>query len=152
MTFGPSSAEWTAFETALFNFSQQTAEQVVTWKKLTKSLSRYGEDDSTGYASRSLKCLVAYNTFRVWPMNKETEAGTLDNEQCYLFINNQYLTSQGWITNGVMNIDPVRDLFIVNGIQHRLSGDTPSSQNKTSPLYTILVLKRDNVQTGANAR
>lgn len=148
-----STAEWAQFKLALADFSSEVAQQVVTWQHLTKNLPRYNEGETPTYASRSLLCTVAYNSFRTWPIGTETETGVIDKEYCYLLLNNDYLIENGWLTtNKNLDFNPNDDIFWVNGVECESLGDTPISQDKSLPLYTIIVLKRKTDKTGVNPR
>jgi hypothetical protein len=143
-----SSAEWAQFSNDLNVFNSEVGNQQVTWKHITVNLPRYGEGEPPTYDTRTIQCVVSYNAFRVWPISKETDAGTIDKEYCYLLMNNTILLANGWMTaEGNFKYNPNGDIFIVDGIEHEPSGDTPVSPNNTSPLYTILILKRKTVNT-----
>ncbi len=143
-----SDAEWAQFNADLAVFNQEVAQQPVVWKHISAALPRYGEDGNPTYETRSLLCVVSYNAFRVWPISDETEAGTIDKEYCYLLINNTYLSDNDWLTdNHNLSYNPNGDIFIVNGIEHEPSGNTPISQDRTKPTYTILILKRKTTPT-----
>jgi len=148
MGFGPSDAEWERYTQDLFEFSKLTALQTITWRKLTKRISRFGEDKGTSFTDITLKGLIHYNAFRVWPINKIREVGTDDKEYLHILLNNEYLKSLGLLNaHSYFKFNPFEDRFIVNGITYRTSGDTPISQGKSAPLYSIVILERDIVNT-----
>jgi len=148
-----SDAEWTQFAADLATFNSEVGQQAVTWKHVSINLPRYNEGEVKTYADRTLLCVVSYNAFRTWPMGAETDSGVIDKEYCHLLINHDYLTANGWLTtNKTLAHNPNSDYFVVNGLEYESMGDTPISQNKTIPLYTIVILKRKTTPTGTSIR
>jgi len=148
-----SQAEWDQFANDLKAFNDEVANQEVTWKVPIIKLPRFNEDPTPTYESRSLRCLVSYNAFRVWPMDRETEPGAVDKQYLYLLLNHQYLADNGWLTaNKNFDFNPNQDIFIVNGMEHTSSGDTPVSAEKSFPLYSIVVLERKTTATSSKSR
>jgi len=144
-----SPVEWAAFSETLDAFNIEVGQQQVGWKHITVNLPRYGEGELPTYEQRSISCIVSYNAFRVWPIEKETSAGSLDKEYCHLLLNNNYLNTEGWVNiQNYFEYDP-RDIFTVNGKEHEVAGVTPVSQGRADPLYTILVLKRKTTNTSS---
>jgi hypothetical protein len=147
MSFGPSLEEWQDFRSDLFDFAGNTAQQEVIWKRLVSRLQRFGED-SPVYENITLKCLAAYNSFRVWPINRQSAFGTQDKEYLYILLNNDYLRALGLLNDqSIFTFNPFEDRFILNGIPHKVSGDTPAAQDLNSPIFTIIILERDLIQT-----
>jgi len=141
--------EWATFSDTLDAFNLEVGTQQVGWSHITVNLPRYGEGEAPTTEQRNIYCIVSYNAFRVWPIEKETSAGSLDKEYCHLLLNNNYLASEGWLNNQkFFEYDP-RDTFTVNGKEHEVAGITPVSQDKGDPLYTILVLKRKTTNTSS---
>lgn len=148
MGFGPSENEWKSYSDTLSGFASQTAQQSITWIRVTKKLDRFGEDEGYSTQDITLKGLVAYNAFRVWPLNKAQDYGVLDKEYLYILLNNEYLEDNGYLNdNDYFSFNPFQDRFIINGIKYRASGDTPVSQAKSFPLYSLVILERDVVNT-----
>lgn len=145
-----SETEWVQFATDLYTFNTEVGQQTITWKYVTKNLSRYGEGETPTRVSRSLNCIVSYNAFRVWPITEETLSGNIDKQYCYLLLNNAYLTNKSWfnISRQSLEYNPGQDIFIINGREYEDSGDTPMSQAVALPLYSILILKRKTTDTG----
>jgi hypothetical protein len=148
-----SQQEWAEFESALSEFNDEVGKQALTWKRVTIDLDRFGEDSSPTHEEVTLEALVSYNAFRVWPMGVETDPGMVDNQYCYLLLNNKYLSDNGWLTaQNNFDFNPTEDLFIINGIEYISKGDTPISQDINKPLYTIIVLERKSPRSGTIAR
>jgi len=83
------------------------------------------------------------------PLVMRHKAGAIDKEYCYLLLNNAYLTANSWLnSNKVLDYTKGQDIFLVNGLEYEDSGDTPAAQDKTTPLYSILILKRKTSDTG----
>lgn len=148
MNFAPSSSEWAQYSKELLDFSSGVANQPIIWNRLINKLNRYGEDSGQSFQAITLMGLVSYNSFRVWPTSIVREDGTLDKEYCYILLNNQILQTAGYLnSNGVFDMDPVEDRFIISGVKYAPSGDTPVAQDNNSPLFTIVILKRDITPT-----
>lgn len=146
-SFHPTQAEWDSYKEALKDFSLDAASASVTWVRTTASFDRYMEG-GLQTTNVTLKALVSYNAFRVWPINNPQIDGTPDNEYCHLYLNNEYLSSSGFLnSHGVFDMDPVRDRFIIQGLRYSPSGDTPISQDNKNPLFTIVILKRDTLES-----
>lgn len=144
-------AQWQEYKDIINGVHDDFNQDTLTWKKFTKSLNRYSEDDSKAYTDISLKCLVQYNMFRTWPMTKETDSGALDKESIAVYLNSKYLSDLGYMNvEGSFEFDPGNDKFVFKGQEYRSAGETPVAQAKDEPLLTILILKRTPTNTASD--
>lgn len=138
---------WDKYKDIINNVHSDFNQDSLTLFKKVKAFDRFKEGEAT-YNEITLKCLVQYNIFRTWPMTDETDAGALDQESIAIYLNNKYLKDNGYLTvEGNLDFDPGNDYFIFQGQKYRSSGETPVSQAKNEPLFTLLILKRNPTQT-----
>ena len=148
---GISDAQWGVYKNIIDNAHTFFNQDVVIWRRLRTGLQRYGEDDpnNNSYDDINLRCLITYNIFRTWPINKNTPSGLLDRENEVMMLNKQYLQDAGFInSDGFFDFDPGNDLFIHKGQVYRSMGETPISQAKEDPLHFYIVLIRQRTETG----
>lgn len=148
-----SDSQWAVFEKIINNAHSFFNQEDLTWVRQTNNLQRYGEDTKANKGTEEiiLKCLNGYNYFRSWPMTDETSAGKLDKESMIVLLNKKYLLDAGYLTSdGNFNFDPGADHFIFQGQKMDAAGETPMSQAKSSPLFIMLILKREPTQTGSS--
>lgn len=118
--------------------------QTITWAKWVQQPNTHGEDFEPVYKNIQIEALCYYNSFRNWPINKETVTGELDDENLSIMITDQYLESIGHLnSDGYWDFDWSSDRFIVNGIIYKPSGDTQVAQAKDQALVFLVILKRD---------
>jgi hypothetical protein len=138
---------WTKYKDIINNAHDDFNKDIISLFTTKKSLDRFSEG-KLGYDSIDLECLVQYNVFRTWPMTKGTTSGDLDEESITVYLNNKYLSTIGLIsTSGNFKFNPGSDYFIFKGQRYRSSGETPVSQAKDEPLFTLLILKRTPTRT-----
>ena len=148
-----SEAQWQTYRNIINVAHESFNQDTIIWFKHTSGLQRFGEDNKSldKFTQIPLKCLVNYNVFRQWPMNKESESGLIDKESISIILNRHYLDTLGYIdSNHNFIIDPGLDYFVHQGQKLRASGETPASQAKDDPLLVILILKRMGTKTGDN--
>jgi hypothetical protein len=150
-----SSEQWAAYRQVINNASDTFNAEVITWKHLIKKLDYHGDDryGNVAYEEISLNVLIAYNVYRVWPIDKLTDKGFLAKDSAVLIINKDYLRGLGYInTNGNFNFNPDMDRFIINGVLHKCMGDTEASQAHDDPLLEYIIVVREEVPTGTPSR
>jgi len=145
-------AQWQTYKDTINSVHDSFNQEVVTWRTLNFGLQRYGEDDKDNVNTTDigLRCLIAYNIFRTFPMSKETIAGQLDAESMTMILNKKYLSDAGYLSSdGNFQFDPAMDKFFFQGQEYRGSGETPVAQAGDEPLLIYIILKREETQTGA---
>jgi len=146
-------AVWTKYRNAVNSYSDTVANEAVIWKRVTSNVDRWQEGMAKIYEDTSISCLVAYNTFRTWPVDSRTDTGIIDKEYCHLYLNKAYLEAQGWLTpNGQLDFNPDFDRFILDGLTYKPAGDTGTAQANTNPLFIIVILEREETSTGDKVR
>ena len=132
-------SEMAAFRSAVNELSTDINTSVVTWETVAIIKDDFGEE-KTNNSSISLNCLIIYNFTRMWPINLPTDAGMMDKENVCLLFNYDYLNGLGYISNGMMKLNRGSDVFIVDGIEWSVYGDTPVSpiDGVASGIYVIL--------------
>jgi len=144
---------WDAYIKVINAFSDSVSEQPIVWRHVLANVDRWQEGMARQYEERDMITLVAYNTFRTWPVDIRTDTGIIDKEYCHLYLNLQYLKDNGWLTtHNVFDFNPDYDRFIVNGQVYKPAGDTGTAQANIAPVFHILILEREEIDTGAKAR
>lgn len=147
---------WARYRGIINRFHNDAFQNDLTWYKYIYSMNRFGEDtkENSKYDERVVKCLVMYDTVRNWPNNYETTTGDIDKESVVVYINIRYLQKMGWVRNEgagtLMDLDQVKDYFVLDGVTYRPSGDKPVAQASTHPLLYRLVLKREETLNTQN--
>lgn len=139
---------WSHYKKIVNNFiDQDSGKQRILWKKSVSIPLLFGEDSGQKYINVYLDCLIQYNSFRTWPINKETVSGELDDQNMAIFISANQLRELGYLnSHGYFDFDRSLDRFVVNGILYKASGDTQVSQAKDEPLLFQIILKREENQ------
>lgn len=144
---------WSRYRRIINDFHHDAFQNELHWFKYLYSLDRFGEDTKSNslYEERVVKCLVQYDTIRNWPINRETTTGDIDKESIVVYINLKYLQNRGWVRmegnrGTIMDIDSVKDYFILDGVKYRPSGDKPVAQASDKPLLFRIVLKREELE------
>lgn len=147
-----SDQEWADYERDINLFHNDAFQQEIIWHRTLLSISQNGEDDNpTNMEPITLRCLIQYNDFRSWPINKETVGGELDSESMLVFINLAYLGTLGYLNSfGQFEYRPDLDRFEVNGVTYVDKGNSQTAQSKSNPLLHFLVLKREELTTPNN--
>jgi len=146
-----SDADWLNYENVINQASDTFGKEIITWNRLNKAISRFGEDDpsSSGFTVISLECLVQYNANRTWPINKETQSGELDKENIMIILNKEYLRVNNYLdANGYFDFRPDRDTFELHGQKYKPAGDTEVAQTNKNPLLMFVILERMILPTG----
>lgn len=145
------SKSWSRYRNIINLFHNDAFQNELHWFKYLYSLDRFGEDtkQNSEYEERLVKCLVQYDTIKNWPTNHETTTGDIDKESIVVYINLKYLQKMGWVImdnrGTIMDIDGVKDYFILDGIKYRPSGDKPCAQAHDKPLLYRIILKREEL-------
>jgi len=141
---------WTEFkriinEDAFDTFFQDT----IIWRRSLGGIDRFMEDKLTErFTDITLKCLIQYNHFRVWPTNVTTVSGELDRQNVVILLNLKYLLDLGYVNaNGNFNYDAAADRFVLDGMILKSAGDTKISQAFDEPLLFQLNLSKEETDT-----
>lgn len=144
---------WYKFKSTHLDFFKNIAGRDIVWRRLNLNLDRWGEGDQKKFVEIKLKAILGYNDFRTWPTNQSTATGILDKSSMYILLNREYLKSKGYINNnGNFDFDPINDRFIIDGIEYRPDGDTNIGLAYDDSLYYMIILSREVIKTGLNAR
>jgi len=144
---------WAKFNKILKDFSEENFNEVLVWKKKIGGISRYGEGDSFQTKSYSVPCLVDYNYYARWPADKTYSTGTVDREDCAVYMHKDKLTELGLLNQaGNANIEIGNDQFEINGVKYLAGGDTDVAQTSGSPQLFLLILKRAPGLSGKESR
>ncbi len=141
---------WGPFEAAIngpaFDLFNQ---KEITWKRLSKKLDLHGEGTNTVYDEVTLKCLLRHNAFRAFPIDKDTAAGSLDEQHVIAIFNKKYLRDNGYLNDsGHFAFNSKMDYFVIDGITYQDVGDTQASQSYGDNVLFYLILKRIDTPTG----
>lgn len=140
---------WDKYKRAVNQFADQADQAELLWERSLGSIDRYMEDHSTErFEKITLEVLVQYNYFRSWPITKNTETGSLDNESILVYLNKDRLNTLGYLNaEGYFDFDPDADRFTIEGKRYKAQGDTSVSQAGDIPLHTIIILQREPSDT-----
>lgn len=148
-----SQALWSKFKSFHLDFFRGIAGRPITWRRLNMNYDRFGEGDNKRFTDISLMAVIGYNDFRTWPSTLNTDTGILDKGSMYLLFNREDLKLKGYINNnGNLDFDPINDRFIVDGIEYRPDGDTNIALAFNDPMYYMVIISREVIRTGTNAR
>jgi hypothetical protein len=121
----------------------------ITWMRLVQGIDYNGEADGYQYEPIQLKCLIGYNDFRTWPIDRASESGTIDTQSMYVILNKKYLLDNGYLNDhGHLAYKPNKDYFVKEGIEYEDSGDTSVAQAGNEPILFYIILKRRESKTG----
>lgn len=136
---------WDRYKTIIRRFMDIDAgRQEVIWAKLVDMPPTHSEDFYPVYQSIPIEALCYYNSFRNWPINKETVTGELDDENLSIMVTDTFIQSIGHLNSeGYWDFNWSTDRFIINGIVYKPSGDTQVAQAKDQALVFLVILKRD---------
>ena len=144
---------WNKFNKVLANFSEENFKEELVWHKKLSGLSRYGEGDSFKTQAYTVFCLVDWNFYRRWPINKPDADGLQDEQHCSVYIHKKELERVGLLTpNGNAELDPGLDTFEINGVKYLPAGDTEVAQSLATPQFFLLILRRAPVLSGQESR
>jgi len=144
--------QWQSYRNVINQAAEGFNNDVLIWRRQTRSFQRNGEDDATvpAHIDINLDCLIAYNVFRTWPMSDETISGMLDKENIVAILNKDYLRGLGYLNStGFFDMDPGQDKFFHRGMEYRSAGETEVAQAGDDPLMFYIVLAREESATGS---
>lgn len=143
-------ANWQKFKSVINGLATDFFNQdQVVWYRQIQNIDPHGEGIEGTFEQVNLNCLIGYNDFRTWPLDKVTEAGSIDMQHMYLILNVEYLRENGYLnSNGYFAINVENDYFEHKGIFYETDGDTLSAQAGDEPVLFYLVLKRKVYATG----
>jgi hypothetical protein len=145
-----SDQEWADYEDNLNGFHNDAFQQEVKWLSLITVFNKDGKEVNR-YEERIIMGLVHYNHFRSWPINNQTTTGQLDKQSCMLYLNNKYLSDNGYTdSENNFNFDPGNDVFIIDGVRHRPKGDSGTAQSKSKNLLHFIILQREELENPLN--
>lgn len=124
------------------------ARQKVTLRRSwVNPIPAWGEDTERIYEDVEIEGLLNYNSFRVWPINKATETGELDEMNMALLLSSKDLEARGLLNDkGYFEFDTAYDRFIFNGNVYMGKGDTELSQAHEQPLLFQILLRRERLE------
>ena len=151
-----SPGDWQLFVTAINDAGDTFNKMPITWhrfKNFTGPANEFMEDvevDGT-YEDIELLCLFSDNYFHSWPITRKTDNGELDNQNTVAIFNRQYLEDAGYINSeGNFDFNEAMDRFIYNGMVYKSDGFTDMSQAEDQKLLVMLILRKEEVNTGTN--
>lgn len=126
-------------------------QDTVIWKRSLGGINRFQEDnDGMSFTNITLKTLIQYNHFKVWPVTQGTASGESDKQNTVLLFNLKQLNDLGYINaHGNFDYKEDEDRFILDGISYKASGDTKISQAKDEPLLLQIILTKEEITTGS---
>lgn len=141
--------DWNMHINAINSWHEDAFQEEIIWERAVTTRDYDGEDNNLRPESITLKGLVSYNFFRTWPIDQATDTGEIDKQSCLVMLNLKWLNEQGYLNEEKhLDYDPGHDKFIINGISHVPSGDSPISQAYDNPLLFFIILKREEIDTG----
>ena len=145
MSIDISSSKWAQYKSIISRFMDKSAaNKNIQWLRFIDQPSLFGEDDLK-YMVTDIGILISDNSYRNWPINQTTITGEIDNQTLSIWVSRSYLESRGLLnTYGYFNFNRASDMFIINGIIYRSSGDLESSQAYDEELLFMIILKRDD--------
>ena len=123
-------------------------QQDLIWKRAGDFLDSNGEDEiGRTFSDVTIKCLIDYNDFRTWPINRHTESGEIDKQTMVVLLSIKNLETLGFMnSNGNFDFQN-EDRFELDGILYKDMGSTNVAQAQDISLIVQLVLEREIVQT-----
>lgn len=116
-------------------------------------LDRFQEDAIGSQRNdRILKGLFSYNYFRQWSIDVQTISGLVDKGTQAVIFTMKYLTDENLVTpEGNFKFkNKGQDQIIHAGYIYNIVGNTILSQLIDKPLLCMLILQRDEIETGFN--
>jgi hypothetical protein len=142
--------QWELFRNTQRNHFETIGKSTLVWKRYKGNLERFQEDGETTDTVQ-LNCLIQGNYFRVWDVNKNSQAGEVDHNSIVVLINKDYLAELGHLdAKRNFVFDTGRDKFILDGVMYQPQGDTPLSQAYDTNILQMLILTREEAETGGN--
>lgn len=141
-------SEWNEYKDIINKFHEDAFQQDITWRKLTSRMDLHGEDLSNKFNDITLKCLCNFNDYRSWPVTIPSRSGFIDAQSVLVYFNTKYLKDNGYTTsNDFLNLDPLRDRFILNGKMYVAMGESETAQASNQTLLQFIILKREETKT-----
>lgn len=148
-----SPATWANYAAILRDFHDTAFQNNIIWRRTVLIINPNGEDPIEEITDTNLKGLIDYDYFRKWSTQNFSEAGSLDGSNIVLLLNRVYLQENGWINlNGNFAFDLEKDRFIQKGIIYKPTGFTDMSQAQADPLLCMVILSREETNTGQDVR
>lgn len=143
-------AQWQRYNDVINDAHNSFNQQEIIWLKSLGGIDPNGEDNLTErFTAITLLGLFEYNVFHKWPIEQDTETGGLPRQSEVLYLNKKYLEDLGYLdAAGNMNYDMDADRFIHRGIKYKSKGDPDVSQDKSKPLLFMIILQKEEIQTG----
>lgn len=148
-----SATQWAQVKSVLRDAADTFFMRPIIWKKSLGSLDVHGEDSNPiRFETRTLLGLIEYDYFKKWTTQGDSSSGALDNQNQVLLLNKQYLEENNYLNaNGNLDFNPDADRFIDAGITYKSIGHTDVSQAQVDPFLYMLILTREETNTGSNA-
>lgn len=144
----PQSA-WNKFNAAMRSQHEGFNQADLIWVRNPNDVPEFNEDLRNGGQRITLKVLIGFNNFRTWPITRTDTGGQADVQNQVALINRQYLRELGYLnSSGYLDFKPDRDYFFHMGIRYKSEGDTPLAQAFNDPVLMMLILRREEVETG----
>lgn len=148
MTYIPQNI-WDNFKAIIKQFSSEVNKKQLTWMRYTERLDLRNEDfDPKSYTTIVLPALINYNYMRTWPITFKSDTGALDRQSCQIYLNKEQLRDSGYLnSDNNLDYEPGKDIFILDGLEHKAFGDTSVSQIQSDDLFFTFILKREEQST-----
>lgn len=148
-------AEWAIYKDLIGVQAHDTFfQETVIWRRFDYGLDQYGEDNlNVQFTDIPLKCLFSYNYFRQWQIDQSTPSGEIDKQSEAVIFSLAYLKAQTapaiLDANNFWDYELIKDRFIHRGLVYIIKGDTFISQGPDEPLLFMIILKREETDTGS---
>jgi len=159
---------WGAFKKGLRLANKLFGQKSIKWKKCTSYFSEFMEHSGNfSFEEYELKGLIQYNVFRTWSIDLFQDSGQVDNENCAVYFNVQYLkefgdfnefdfNSQDFLTGilapGNYAMFGANDRFIIDGIEYRISGHTVGADIPSTPGLFMIILQRTSYKNAPSSQ
>lgn len=136
---------WDKYKNIITQFMNQDAgRQTIIWARHVNQLLSHGEDSTPKYIRTEIEGLCNFNYFRSWPINIQSVAGELDEENLSVLVTREYLKENGYLnSNGYWDFDWSQDRFVIDGKIYKPFGDSNIAQAKDESVCFMVILRRD---------
>jgi len=142
-------ADWDVFKSIMVDAHATFAQKVITWKRRTVKIDRFGEDPIESFIDTPLKVLCDWNYKRTWPVDVNNESGQDDEQSVQVYMNKEFLRVNGFLNDdGYFNYDKGFDQFIIDGKLYKSFGDTTASQMLSDDSLMTIIIKRVTEKEG----
>lgn len=146
-------ANWAAYKSLIGIDAHDTfMQEDITYLRYLYGLDLHGEDDvNAQFETIALKGLFSYNYFRQWNINQATVSGEIDKQSEAAIFSINYLSNHASSildANNFWDYELMKDRIIHRGVTYSIKGDTFLSQAPDEPLLFMLILKREETETG----